>query len=162
MTLMSESLRNDGRIWVPRSASDNRPTGQIPEGERWYYLEERYPSFGNLVPRDIASRAAEKVVDAGHGVGELKNGVYLDFSDAIGRLGKRTITERYGNLFDMYENITGENPYEVPMRIYPALHYTIGGLWVVYNLMSTIPGLFVRSARRISRTMGLTGWAHPH
>ncbi len=143
LTLMSESLRNDGRIWVPRKAGDNRAAKDIPEPERWYFLEEKYPAFGNLVPRDIASRAAKNVVDAGHGVGELKNGVYLDFADAIDRLGKKVITDRYGNLFDMYENITGENPYEVPMRIYPASHYTMGGLWVDYNLESTIPGLFV-------------------
>jgi succinate dehydrogenase / fumarate reductase, flavoprotein subunit len=143
LTLMSESLRNDGRIWVPRKAGDNRSADAIPEAERWYYLEERYPSFGNLVPRDIASRAAKSVVDAGHGVGELRNGVYLDFSDAIKRLGEKVIRERYGNLFDMYDNITGENPYKTPMRIYPALHYTMGGLWVDYHLMSTIPGLFV-------------------
>ncbi|MEX1018161.1 MAG: fumarate reductase/succinate dehydrogenase flavoprotein subunit [Litorilinea sp.] len=143
LTLMSESLRNDGRIWVPREAGDNRPADQIPEGERWYYLEERYPAFGNLVPRDIASRAAKSVVDEGHGVGELKNGVYLDFSEAINRLGESVIRDRYGNLFDMYANITGEDPYKVPMRIYPALHYTMGGLWVDYHLMSTIPGLFV-------------------
>jgi succinate dehydrogenase / fumarate reductase flavoprotein subunit len=143
LTLMSESLRNDGRIWVPRRKDDNRPPNDIPDGERWYYLEERYPSFGNLVPRDIASRAAKNVVDEGHGVGPLKNGVYLDFKSAIARLGERVIRERYGNLFDMYENITGENPYKVPMRIYPALHYTMGGLWVDYELMSTIPGLFV-------------------
>lgn len=143
LTLMSESLRNDGRIWVPRKAGDTRRPDDIPEAERWYYLEERYPSFGNLVPRDIASRAAKSVVDAGHGVGELRNGVYLDFSDAIKRLGEKVIRERYGNLFDMYDNITGENPYKTPMRIYPALHYTMGGLWVDYHLMSTIPGLFV-------------------
>lgn len=143
LTLMSESLRNDGRIWVPRQAGDNRAPADIPDAERWYYLEERYPSFGNLVPRDIASRAAKHVVDTGHGVGELRNGVYLDFRNAIERLGERVIRERYGNLFDMYENITGENPYQVPMRIYPALHYTMGGLWVDYNLQSTIPGLFV-------------------
>jgi succinate dehydrogenase / fumarate reductase flavoprotein subunit len=143
LTLMSESLRNDGRIWVPRRPDDNRNPNDIPEGDRWYYLEERYPSFGNLVPRDIASRAAKKVVDEGHGVGELKNGVYLDFEQAIARLGERVIRERYGNLFDMYDNITGENPYKVPMRIYPALHYTMGGLWVDYHLQSTVPGLFV-------------------
>jgi succinate dehydrogenase / fumarate reductase, flavoprotein subunit len=143
LTLMSESLRNDGRIWVPRDAGDRRPPGDIPEKDRWYYLEERYPSFGNLVPRDIASRAAKAVVDSGHGVGELKNGVYLDFEDAIKRLGEKVIRDRYGNLFDMYENITGENAYQVPMRIYPALHYTMGGLWVDYQLMSNIPGLFV-------------------
>ena len=143
LTLMSESLRNDGRIWVPRKKDDNRQPNDIPDADRWYYLEERYPSFGNLVPRDIASRAAKSVVDAGHGVGPLKNGVYLDFKDAIARLGEKVIRERYGNLFDMYDNITGEDPYKVPMRIYPALHYTMGGLWVDYHLMSTIPGLFV-------------------
>lgn len=143
LTLMSESLRNDGRIWVPRNAGDSRPPNAIPESERYYYLEERYPSFGNLVPRDVASRAAKKVVDEGYGVGELKNGVYLDFADAISRLGVNVIRDRYGNLFDMYANITGEKPYETPMRIYPALHYTMGGLWVDYNLQSTIPGLFV-------------------
>jgi succinate dehydrogenase / fumarate reductase flavoprotein subunit len=143
LTLMSESLRNDGRIWVPRNAGDKRPPDQIPDSERYYYLEERYPSFGNLVPRDVASRAAKKVVDEGYGVGELKNGVYLDFADAISRLGENVIRDRYGNLFDMYANITGENPYRTPMRIYPALHYTMGGLWVDYNLQSTIPGLFV-------------------
>ncbi len=143
LTLMSESLRNDGRIWVPRQAGDNRPAGQIPEAERFYYLEEKYPSFGNLVPRDVASRNAKTVVDEGHGVGPLKNGVYLDFSESIGRLGKHVIKDRYGNLFDMYTSITGEDPYEVPMRIYPAIHYTMGGLWVDYNLQSNIPGLFV-------------------
>jgi succinate dehydrogenase / fumarate reductase flavoprotein subunit len=143
LTLMSESLRNDGRIWVPRNPNDKRSPGDIPESERYYYLEERYPSFGNLVPRDVASRAAKLVVDQGMGVGELKNGVYLDFSSAIQRLGANVIADRYGNLFDMYTNITGEDPYKVPMRIYPALHYTMGGLWVDYNLMSTIPGLFV-------------------
>jgi succinate dehydrogenase / fumarate reductase flavoprotein subunit len=143
LTLMSESLRNDGRIWVPRKLGDTRPPNQIPEEERYYYLEERYPAFGNLVPRDIASRAAKRVVDEGYGVGPLKNGVYLDFADAIKRLGKKLVQERYGNLFDIYKSITGEDAYEVPMRIYPALHYTMGGLWVDYNLMSTIPGLFV-------------------
>jgi len=143
LTLMSESLRNDGRIWVPRKPGDERPPAQIPEEERWYYLEERYPAFGNLVPRDIASRAAKAVVDDGLGVGERKNGVYLDFADAIERLGIEVIRDRYGNLFDMYENIAGEDPYETPMRIYPALHYSMGGLWVDYNLMSTIEGLFV-------------------
>jgi succinate dehydrogenase / fumarate reductase flavoprotein subunit len=140
---MSESLRNDGRIWVPRNKDDTRQPNDIPESDRWFYLEERYPSFGNLVPRDIASRAAKQVVDAGHGVGPMKNGVYLDFKEALGRLGEKVIRERYGNLFDMYDNITGEDPYKVPMRIYPALHYTMGGLWVDYNLMSTVPGLFV-------------------
>jgi succinate dehydrogenase / fumarate reductase, flavoprotein subunit len=143
LTLMSESLRNDGRIWVPKQSGDKRAPGAIPEDERDYYLERRYPSFGNLVPRDIASRAAKAECDAGRGVGETGLGVYLDFADAIKRLGQNKITERYGNLFEMYERITGENPYEVPMRIYPAIHYTMGGLWVDYNLMSTIPGLFV-------------------
>ena len=142
LTLMSESLRNDGRIWVPRNPNDTRKAKEIPEAERWYYLEERYPAFGNLVPRDVASRAAKGVVDDGHGVGPLQNGVYLDFADAINRMGEATVRDRYGNLFDMYDNITGENPYQVPMRIYPALHYTMGGLWVDYNLMTNIPGLF--------------------
>lgn len=143
LTLMSESLRNDGRIWVPRTPGDTRPPSDIPENERDYYLEERYPSFGNLVPRDVASRSAKQVCDQGRGVGPGGLGVYLDFSDAIKRLGANVIRERYGNLFDMYERITAENPYKVPMRIYPAIHYTMGGLWVDYNLMSTIPGLFV-------------------
>jgi succinate dehydrogenase / fumarate reductase flavoprotein subunit len=143
LTLMSESLRNDGRIWVPREAGDRRPAAEIPEDARDYYLERLYPSFGNLTPRDIASRRAKQMVDEGHGVGPLANGVFLDFADAIQRLGRQVIAERYGNLFDMYARITGENPYEVPMRIYPAPHYTMGGLWVDYNLMSTIPGLFV-------------------
>ena len=143
LTLMSESLRNDGRIWVPKNPGDKRAPGSIPESERDYYLERRYPSFGNLVPRDIASRAAKAECDAGRGVGETGLGVYLDLADAIQRLGKRTIAERYGNLIEMYERITGEDPYEVPMRIYPASHYVMGGLWVDYNLMSTIPGLFV-------------------
>ncbi|NJP05427.1 MAG: fumarate reductase/succinate dehydrogenase flavoprotein subunit [Chloroflexaceae bacterium] len=143
LTLMSESLRNDGRIWVPRKQGDKRRASEIPEGERDYYLEERYPSFGNLVPRDVASRNAKYVCDEGRGVGDTGLGVYLDFADAIKRLGKQAIFERYGNLFDMYARITGEDPYEVPMRIYPAIHYTMGGLWVDYNLMSTIPGLFV-------------------
>jgi len=143
LTLMSESLRNDGRIWVPKQPGDKRNPASIPENERDYYLERRYPSFGNLVPRDIASRAAKAECDSGHGVGPSGLGVYLDFTDCIERLGKQTIAERYGNLFEMYERITGENPYEVPMRIFPATHYTMGGLWVDYNLMSTIPGLFV-------------------
>ncbi len=143
LTLMSESLRNDGRIWVPFAVGDDRAAADIPEDERDYYLERKYPAFGNLVPRDIASRNAKTVVDEGRGVGPLKNGVYLDFSDAISRLGKHVIEERYGNLFQMYERITGENPYEMPMRIYPALHYTMGGTWVDYNLMSTVDGLFV-------------------
>jgi succinate dehydrogenase / fumarate reductase flavoprotein subunit len=143
LTLMSESLRNDGRIWVPKRAGDARPPGEIPDAERDYYLERIYPSFGNLAPRDISSRRAKEQVDAGHGVGPLKNGVYLDFRDPIARLGRGEIAERYGNLFEMYERITGENPYEAPMRIYPAPHYVMGGLWVDYNLMSTVPGLFV-------------------
>jgi succinate dehydrogenase / fumarate reductase, flavoprotein subunit len=143
LTLMSESLRNDGRIWVPKKKGDKRPPNQIPEDERDYYLERRYPSFGNLVPRDVASRNAKYVCDEGRGVGETGLGVYLDFGNAIKRLGRHTIEERYGNLFDMYQRITGEDPYQVPMRIYPAIHYTMGGLWVDYNLMSTIPGLFV-------------------
>ena len=143
LTLMSESLRNDGRVWVPKKAGDTRRPGQIPEAERDYYLERKYPSFGNLSPRDIASRAAKEVCDEGRGVGPGGRGVYLDFADAIKRLGKDQIAERYGNLFEMYERITDENPYEVPMRIYPAAHYTMGGLWVDYDLMSTIPGLHV-------------------
>jgi succinate dehydrogenase / fumarate reductase flavoprotein subunit len=143
LTLMSESLRNDGRIWAPRDPDDGRPANQIPESDRDYYLERLYPSFGNLTPRDIASRRAKEAVDEGRGVGELKNGVYLDFRDAIQRLGADTIEARYGNLFEMYEKITGENPYQVPMRIFPAPHYTMGGLWVDYDLESTIPGLFV-------------------
>ncbi|MFQ5605493.1 MAG: fumarate reductase/succinate dehydrogenase flavoprotein subunit [bacterium] len=143
LTLMSESLRNDGRVWVPKNKGDQRPPNDIPEEERDYYLERRYPSFGNLVPRDVASRNAKAVCDEGRGVGETGLAVYLDFADAIERLGKNTIKEKYGNLFDMYERITAENPYKVPMRIFPAVHYTMGGLWVDYNLMSTIPGLFV-------------------
>lgn len=143
LTLMSESLRNDGRIWVPLKKGDTRPPGQIPENERDYYLERKYPSFGNLAPRDISSRAAKEVCDEGRGVGKTGLGVYLDFSEAIRRLGANTVKERYGNLFDMYERITDEDPYKVPMRIYPAIHYTMGGLWVDYHLMSTIPGLFV-------------------
>jgi succinate dehydrogenase / fumarate reductase flavoprotein subunit len=143
LTLMSESLRNDGRIWVPKSTSDDRPPNRIPEGERDYYLESKYPSFGNLVPRDVAARNAKLVVDAGRGVGPQRNGVYLDFADSIHRLGRAAIADRYGNLFEMYEKITGEDPYAFPMRIYPAPHYTMGGLWVDYNLMSTIDGLFV-------------------
>jgi succinate dehydrogenase / fumarate reductase flavoprotein subunit len=143
LTLMSESLRNDGRIWVPRKGGDRRTPSQIPENERDYYLERRYPSFGNLVPRDVASRAAKAVCDEGRGVGETGLGVYLDFGDAMNRLGRRVIGERYGNLFEMYERITGDSPYETPMRIFPAIHYTMGGLWVDYQLMSTVPGLFV-------------------
>ncbi len=143
LTLMSESLRNDGRVWVPKKAGDTRPPSEIPEDERDYYLERRYPSFGNLVPRDVASRAAKERCDAGYGVGETRLAVYLDFQDAIARDGVETIRRKYGNLFHMYQKITAENPYEVPMRIYPAVHYTMGGLWVDYNLMSTVPGLFV-------------------
>ncbi|MBP7620904.1 MAG: fumarate reductase/succinate dehydrogenase flavoprotein subunit, partial [Gemmatimonadales bacterium] len=143
LTLMSESLRNDGRVWVPLKQGDTRAPGQIPEAERDYYLERKYPSYGNLAPRDISSRAAKEACDDGRGVGPGGRGVYLDFSAAIARLGEATIRERYGNLFDMYQQITGENPYQVPMRIYPAVHYTMGGLWVDYNLMSTLPGLHV-------------------
>jgi succinate dehydrogenase / fumarate reductase, flavoprotein subunit len=143
LTLMSESLRNDGRVWVPKATRDARAPGAIPERERDYYLERKYPSFGNLSPRDIASRAAKEVCDEGRGAGPGGLGVYLDFADAIARLGAPAIRERYGNLFEMYERITGEDPYKVPMRIYPAVHYTMGGLWVDYNLMSTIPGLHV-------------------
>jgi succinate dehydrogenase / fumarate reductase, flavoprotein subunit len=142
LTLMSESLRNDGRVWVPLAEHDARPPSKIPEDERDYYLERKYPSFGNLVPRDVASRNSKAVCDEGRGVGETGLAVYLDFRDAIERLGRNVIRERYGNLFDMYQRITGEDPYETPMRIYPAIHYTMGGLWVDYNLMSTIPGLY--------------------
>jgi len=150
LTLMSESLRNDGRIWCPKDPDETRPAAQIPEEDRDYYLERRYPSFGNLAPRDIASRAAKVVVDEGKGVGPLKNGVYLDFSDAIERLGRHTIEERYGNLFEMYERITDESPYEMPMRIYPAVHYTMGGLWVDYELMTTVPGLYAAGEANFS------------
>ena len=143
LTLMSESLRNDGRIWVPKTAGDSRSAGEIPEAERDYYLERRYPAFGNLVPRDIASRAAKAVCDQGLGVGHGGRGVYLDFAEVLARLGKASVEAKYGNLFEMYERITGENPYQVPMRIYPAPHYTMGGLWVDYDLMSSVPGLFV-------------------
>ncbi|CAN5155083.1 fumarate reductase/succinate dehydrogenase flavoprotein subunit [soil metagenome] len=143
LTLMSESLRNDGRVWVPRARGERRASRDIPDSERDYFLERKYPSYGNLAPRDIASRAAKEACDDGRGVGESGLGVYLDFEDAIKRLGEPVIRERYGNLFEMYEMITAENPYQVPMRIYPAAHYTMGGLWVDYNLMSTIPGLFV-------------------
>jgi succinate dehydrogenase / fumarate reductase flavoprotein subunit len=143
LTLMSESLRNDGRVWVPKQKGDRRPPHQIPEAERDYFLERKYPSFGNLAPRDISSRAAKEACDEGRGVGPGGLGVYLDFADAIKRSGEETVRERYGNLFDMYEKITGENAYQTPMRIYPAVHYTMGGLWVDYNLMSNIPGLFV-------------------
>lgn len=142
LTLMSESLRNDGRVWVPKTKGDKRKASDIPENERDYFLERKYPSFGNLVPRDVASRNAKEVCDEGRGVGTSGMAVYLDFADAINRLGKKKIEEKYGNLFQMYEQITGENPYETPMRIYPAVHYTMGGLWVDYNLMTTVPGLF--------------------
>ena len=150
LTLMSESLRNDGRIWVPRQKGDKRNLKDIAEGDRDYFLERKYPSFGNLAPRDIASRAAKEACDEGLGVGPGGRGVYLDFSDAIKRLGRKTIEERYGNLFEMYHDITGEDPYEVPMRIYPAPHYTMGGLWVDYNLMSTVKGLFVMGEANFS------------
>ena len=151
LTLMSESLRNDGRVWVPKRADYcSRPPNEIPEDDRDYYLERKYPSFGNLSPRDIASRAAKEVCDEGRGVGPGGRGVYLDFADAIRRVGKDKIAERYGNLFEMYQRITDENPYEVPMRIYPAVHYTMGGLWVDYNLMSTIPGLHVAGEANFS------------
>ncbi len=156
LTLMSESLRNDGRIWVPKRAGDTRPANSIPEEERDYYLERQYPSYGNLVPRDVASRAAKAVCDQGRGVGPATAGkpggfgVYLDFAEALSRLDRGTIQERYGNLFDMYERITGENPFEAPMRIYPAMHYTMGGLWVDYHLMSTIDGLFVAGEANFS------------
>ena len=143
LTLMSESLRNDGRVWVPKKQGDNRAPSQIPEEERDYYLERKYPSFGNLAPRDISSRSAKEACDEGRGVGPSGQGVYLDFADAINRLGRDVIEQRYGNLFHMYNRITAEDPYQVPMRIFPAVHYTMGGLWVDYNLMSTIPGLHV-------------------
>ncbi|MCH8495040.1 MAG: fumarate reductase/succinate dehydrogenase flavoprotein subunit [Balneolales bacterium] len=142
LTLMSESLRNDGRVWVPKKKGDNRKPSEIPDEERYYFLEERYPSFGNLVPRDVASRNAKDVCDKGHGVGASGLAVYLDFRDSIKRYGRDKISERYGNLFDMYEKITDENPYETPMRIFPAVHYTMGGLWVDYNLQTTVPGLY--------------------
>jgi succinate dehydrogenase / fumarate reductase flavoprotein subunit len=147
---MSESLRNDGRVWVPKKAGDKRDPRQISENERDYFLERKYPSFGNLAPRDIASRAAKEVCDEGRGVGETGLGVYLDFTDAIRRVGRAVIEDRYGNLFEMYERITDENPYQVPMRIYPAVHYTMGGLWVDYNLMSTIEGLHVTGEANFS------------
>ena len=150
LTLMSESLRNDGRVWVPKKSGDKRKPREIAENERDYFLERKYPSFGNLAPRDIASRAAKEVCDEGRGVGETGLGVYLDFADAIKRVGAGVISERYGNLFEMYEHITDENPYEMPMRIYPAVHYTMGGLWVDYNLMSTIDGLHVTGEANFS------------
>ena len=139
---MSESLRNDGRIWVPKDVDETRPANEISEEDRDYYLERLYPAFGNLVPRDVASRVAKRMVDSGKGVGPLHNGVYLDFKDAISREGKQVIEERYGNLFEMYQRITDEDPYQVPMRIYPAPHYTMGGLWVDYNLMTNVPGFY--------------------
>jgi succinate dehydrogenase / fumarate reductase flavoprotein subunit len=150
LILMSESLRNDGRVWVPKDEDDDRPPNEIPDEERWYYLEDKYPSYGNLVPRDVASRNAKLVCDDGMGVGDTGRAVYLDFRDAIERDGRDTIEERYGNLFDLYQNITDENPYEAPMRIFPAVHYVMGGLWVDYNLMSTIPGLFVAGEANFS------------
>ncbi len=150
LTLMSESLRNDGRVWVPLKKGDKRPPGQIPAAERDYFLERKYPSFGNLVPRDVASRNAKQVCDEGRGVGETGLAVYLDFAESIERLGASVIKERYGNLFDMYERITGEDPYKVPMRIFPAIHYTMGGLWVDYNLMSNVPGLYVTGEANFS------------
>src|SRR5438270_5912186 len=150
LTLMSASLRNDGRIWVPKTKGDNRKPTDIPEAERDYYLERKYPSFGNLVPRDVASRNAKQVCDEGRGVGPGGLGVYLDFSESMQRLGARVIADRYDNLFEMYERITGEDPYKVPMRIYPAIHYTMGGLWVDYNLMSNIPGLYVTGEANFS------------
>lgn len=150
LTLMSESLRNDGRVWVPQSPSDNRPADQIPESERDYFLERLYPSYGNLAPRDISSRAAKRLVDKGQGIGPLKNGVNLDFAAAIERLGLDVVKERYGNLFEMYERIAGEDPYKTPMRIYPATHYTMGGLWVDYELMTNIPGLYAAGEANFS------------
>jgi len=150
LTLMSESLRNDGRIWVPANPDDPRPPNEIPGADRDYYLERQYPTFGNLVPRDVASRAAMRLIDENRGIGPLKNGVYLDFADAIDRLGRETIEERYGNLFEMYQRITDEDPYTVPMRIYPAPHYTMGGLWVDYNLQTTVPGLFAAGEANFS------------
>jgi succinate dehydrogenase / fumarate reductase flavoprotein subunit len=150
LTLMSESLRNDGRVWVPKNPDDNRPSGQIPEGERDYFLEEKYPSFGNLVPRDVASRNAKEQCDMGKGVGDTGLAVYLDFADAIKRDSRAVIEKKYGNLFQMYEKITGEDPYERPMRIFPAVHYTMGGLWVDYNLMSNVDGLFVMGEANFS------------
>ncbi|MEY3615468.1 MAG: succinate dehydrogenase flavoprotein subunit [Actinomycetota bacterium] len=150
LTLMSESLRNDGRVWVPKNADEKRTVDQIPEADRDYFLERLYPSYGNLAPRDISSRAAKRLVDRGQGVGPLKNGVYLDFSAAIARLGRNVVEERYGNLFEMYERIAGENPYDQPMRIYPATHYTMGGLWVDYELQTTIPGLYAAGEANFS------------
>jgi succinate dehydrogenase / fumarate reductase flavoprotein subunit len=150
LTLMSESLRNDGRVWVPKNPDESRPVDQIPEADRDYFLERLYPSYGNLAPRDISSRAAKRLVDKGHGTGPLKNGVYLDFSAAVDRLGRDVVEERYGNLFEMYERIAGEDPYKTPMRIYPATHYTMGGLWVDYELATTIPGLYAAGEANFS------------
>src|ERR1700744_1026304 len=154
LTLMSESLRNDGRVWAPKKKADNRPPAEIADSERDYFLERKYPSFGNLAPRDISSRAAKEACDEGRGVGPGGLGDYLDFADAIKRLSEPVVRERYGNLFDMYEKITGENAYKVPMRIYPAVHYTMGGLWVDYHLMSSIPGLFVAGGRKFFGAAG--------
>jgi succinate dehydrogenase / fumarate reductase flavoprotein subunit len=158
LTLMSESLRNDGRVWVPKEMGDIRAPGDIPEDERDYFLERQYPAFGNLVPRDIASRAAKAVCDAKRGVGPTGLGVYLDFADSIQRLGRQAVAAKYGNLFQMYQRITGEDPYEVPMRIYPAVHYTMGGLWVDYDLQSTVPGMFVIGEANFS-DHGANRWA---
>ncbi|WP_262925659.1 FAD-binding protein [Kocuria atrinae] len=171
-TLMSESLRNDGRIWVPARAGDDRPPNEIPEDERDYYLERKYPAYGNLSPRDISSRAAREQIEAGHGVGPLKNSVYLDFRDAMERLGKPTIKERYGNLFSMYFDATGEDPYTQPMRIAPGAHFAMGGLWSDYDMMTSVPGLFVGGeagwgyhAQPVGRqltALGVRGWlVHP-
>ena len=151
LTLMSESLRNDGRVWVPKQKDDPRKAQDIPEEERDYFMERRYPAFGNLVPRDIASRAIKERCDAGYGVGASKQAAYLDFADAIKSLGENVVSEKYGNLFEMYEKITGENPYKVPMRIYPAIHYTMGGLWVDYNLMTTVNGLICHRRMQLLR-----------
>ena len=150
LTLMSESLRNDARVWVPQNDGDSRPANEIPESERLYYLEEKYPSFGNLVPRDVASRNAKQQCDAGRGVGPTGRAVYLDFSDAIKRDGKDVIEKKYGNLFQMYEKITDDNPYEHPMMIYPAIHYSMGGIWVDYELQTTVPGLFATGESNFS------------
>ena len=165
LTLMSESLRNDGRVWVPKDPKDKRPASEIPDQDRDYYLERRYPSFGNLVPRDVASRAAKERCDAGYGVGDTGLAVYLDFADAIRRDGEDTVRKKYGNLFHMYQKITADNPYEVPMRIFPAVHYTMGGLWVDYHLMSNVPGLFVLGEANFSdhgaNRLGASALMHP-
>ena len=162
LTLMSESLRNDGRIWVPKKKADFRLPNQIPEEERDYYLERRYPAFGNLVPRDVASRAAKERCDEGYGVGETGLAVYLDFEDAIKRMGKDIVSARYGNLFAMYDKITGDDPYSTPMRIFPAVHYTMGGLWVDYDLMTTVPGLYAIEVSVIFLTMVRIDWVRQH